>query len=100
MKPDSIGKPGRACTPRCDPVLLGREGEAGDVGTAFSGEAKREPAPTGADIEYLLLRADQQLCGDVPFFVELCHVEIVDAFPKIGAGILPVAIEKQLVELI
>src|SRR5215471_9853586 len=100
MKSDSIGKPGRGRTPRCDPVLLGRKGQAGNVGTAFSREAKPEPAPAGADIEHLVSRVDQQLCGDVPFFVELRRVEILCAFPKVGARILPVAIEKQLVELI
>ena len=45
-------------------------------------------------------RPDQQLRRDVPLFGELGGVEIVAVVAKIGAGILPIAVEKQLVELI
>ena len=45
-------------------------------------------------------RAQQQLCRDVPLLVLLRGVEIVLRRAEIRAGILPVAVEEQLVELV
>ena len=81
-------------------MLLDRQGEAGHVGAALAGEIERQPAPAATDVEHLLPRLDHQLGRDVPFFVVLRLFEIFVFAAEIGAGILPVAVEKEVVELI
>ncbi len=79
-------------------MLLDGKRQPGHVRAAFTGKIEREAAPAGADIEHLVSRADQQLCRDVPPLVQLRGVEIVRIAAEIGAGILTVLVEEQIVE--
>src|SRR5215469_15645007 len=100
VEPDPIGDPCGSNSPRCRVVLLEREGEARHIGPAFGSEIKRKSAPARPDIEHALTGADQQLCRDVLLFKKLGGIEILRAVAKIGARILAISVEEQLVELI
>ena len=78
--------------------LLGREGEAGDGDAAFAREIEREAAPAAADIEHALPRLEQQLRRDMALLVGLRFLDRLVGRQEIGAGVLPVAVEEEIVE--
>ncbi len=98
MEAHAVGKPGGGGPLGRELVLFDREGEAGDVGAGLAGEIKGEAAPARADIEHLHARLQQQLGGEMPLLVELRRLQIVAGIDEIGAGILPVRIEEEVVE--
>jgi hypothetical protein len=100
MKPHAVGKPGRFGPPVRHLVLLLGEGEAGDVAVAFSREVEREAAPARPDVEHLVAGPQQELGRNMPFLVALGGVEVVVGRAEVGARILPVAVEEELVELV
>src|SRR5689334_18980642 len=100
VEPDPVGEPGRGGTPRRELMLLDREGQTGHIGAAFGRKVECETTPAGTDVEDLLPGPDQQLCCEVLFFVELSGIQVLGLVSEIAAGILPVPIEKQLVELV
>ena len=100
IKPHPVGQPGGGGAPIRDLELFLGQGQPGDVGAALAGQVQRQPAPARADIEHPLSRPEQQLRRDVALLVLLRGVDVVVRRAEIGAGILPVAIEKQLVELV
>ena len=61
------------------------------------GEIKAEAAPTRADVEHALSRLDRELGSKMALLGELGLFE-VRAFREVGTGILPVGIEKQVVD--
>ena len=61
------------------------------------GEIEAEPAPARADVEHALSRLDGELGGEVALLGELRLLE-VGALREVGAGILPVAIEEEVVD--
>lgn len=77
--------------------LLGRKGEPGHLDVVLAGEVKRKSAPTGADVENLRARLEQELGGDVAFFIELGGVQVFRSGAEIGATVLPVGIEKKII---
>ena len=79
-------------------VLLGRQGHAGDVDSGEPGEVEGEPAPATADVEQSLSGLEQQLGGEMQLLVGLRSLEAVGRVDEISAGILPVAVEEQVVE--
>ena len=81
-----------------DPVLLAREGDAGDVGAGDAGEVERHAAPAAADVEDAGAGADEELGGDQALLGELGLVERHAGVFEEGAGILHVAVEKEPVE--
>ena len=62
------------------------------------GKIKREPAPAAADIEHLGARFDQQLRREMTFLGELRVVERLLGSFEIGAAILLVGVEEELVQ--
>ena len=62
-------------------------------------QIEREPAPAAADVQHPHARLDQQLGGDVPLLVQLCRLQVEVRLGEVGAGVLPVAIEEQVVQL-
>ena len=81
-------------------MLFGAERHAGDVGVRHRGQIKGEAAPSRADVEHLYPRAiEPQFRRDVPLLVLLSPFKTVVGRSEIGAGILPVAIEKNVVKL-
>src|SRR5215469_7608740 len=81
-------------------MLFDRERQTSHVGAAFSREIERKPAPPGTYVEHPLSGTDQELCRYVPFLCELCGVEIIRGVLEISARILPIAVEKQFIELV
>jgi hypothetical protein len=74
---------------QCDAQHLG----AGD----FVDET-RHPAPAAADIKDLLPRLQIELCGDMSEFCLLCGVETHLRGVEIGAAVLAMRVEKQVIE--
>ena len=58
------------------------------------------PPQPRADVEHALPGLEQQLGRDVPLLVELRLLERLVAGLEVGAGILAVAIEEEVVELV
>ncbi len=81
-----------------DTQLLARECYARDIGAADLCEIERHAAPTAADVEDALARLDEELCRDMALLGELRLVERCALALEIGAGILPILIEKKLIE--
>ena len=82
-----------------DVVLLLRQGDAGHVDAVLLAEEQAHAAPARADVEHLLAGHQQHLRGDVLLLVELGLLERLVAVLEVGAGILPVAVEEEIVEL-
>ena len=78
--------------------LVGGERDAEHVDVVMAVEVEREPAPAAADVEHLHARLEIELGGDVRLLVELRLLEAVRGVAEIGAGILAVLVEEQLVE--
>ena len=83
-----------------DLELLRRQRQPGDRGACDVCKIKRDPAPPAADVQNLGARLKQQLGSDVPFLGELRILQALSRILEIGAGILPVGIEKQLINAI
>ena len=98
VEADAVREPGGGGALGRELVLLDGKGKAGDLDIAFLGEIEREPAPAAADIEDALSGLEQQLGGEMALLVELRRLEIVVGPAEIGAGILPVLVEEELVE--
>ena len=65
--------------------------------SACLGEIEAEPAPARADIEHALAGLDGELGGEVALLGELGLLQVAP-WREIGAGILPVAIEEEVVD--
>jgi hypothetical protein len=80
-------------------VLLGAECHAGDVGAGLPGEVKPQSAPARADVEDPEPRpVEQQLRRDVALLTLLGDVQGIVRTAEIGARVLAVAVQEQLVE--
>jgi hypothetical protein len=79
-------------------MLLLRQGDADDLGAAGFCQIKRKAAPAGADIEHPHAGLDGELRGEVALLGVLGVLERAVRRLEIGAGILPVAIEEELVD--
>ena len=64
----------------------------------ISREVEAEPAPAGADVEHLHAGLDVELRGEVALLGELRIFQRAVVGLEIGAGILPVAVEEEIVE--
>src|SRR5216684_590786 len=80
-------------------LLLG-QGDAGHVDTELLAEKEAHAAPTRADVEHALAGLQQELGRDVALLVELGLFQRLLARLEIGAGILAVAVEEEIVELV
>lgn len=98
VKMDAVGESGFARALPRHPVLFLGQGDAGDIDVGDGGEIEPETAPAGADIEHCLARLEQQLGGDVALLVFLGLLQGVVFSGEIGAGILAVGVEKQIVQ--
>ncbi len=78
--------------------LLVRQRDARHMHVGGLGEIEAHAAPARADVEHALAVLEGELGRKVPLLGELGGVEIVAAGLEIGAGILPVAIEEEIVD--
>ena len=62
-------------------------------------EIQPQATPAGPDIQHVKPGPQQQLRRDVPFLEDLRFIQGFGARGEIGAGILPVGIEKEIVEI-
>ena len=82
-----------------DGVLFLGEGDARHVDAELLGEEQAHAAPARADVQDLLAGLQQHLGGDVLLLVELGLLQRLLAGLEVGAGILPVTVEEEIVEL-
>ena len=80
--------------------LVLREGDAGDLHIRILGEEAGHAAPAAADIQHFLPRFQGELGGDMRHLLHLRLFQAVIRRLVIGAGILPVLIKEQVIEVI
>ena len=95
---DAVGKIRLPGALGCDGELLTGQGDAGDLRSGDAGEIERHAAETAADVERGRAVLRQKLGGDVPLLCGLRVVERLAGIFEIGAGVLAVRIEKEIVE--
>ncbi len=88
------------CGPRPRPGdLLGRERNAGDMaGAGDPRQIERQSAPSAAYVQNACVGGYPQFGREVALFVQLGLGQTLVVVFKIGAGILPVGIEKQRIQ--
>src|SRR5215211_1812796 len=79
-------------------VLFLRKSDAGDLGSAYLRKVKSEPAPPRSDVQNFHPRLDLHLGGEMPLLGELCIFERLVCVFEIGAGILSVTIEEEIIK--
>ena len=91
-------QPLRFGTGACHLELLGRQRQPGHVHAVMARQIQRQAAPAAADVEHAQAGLQQEFCGDMAFLQCLSLLQGFVAAWEIGAGILPVAVEKEVVE--
>ena len=80
-------------------MLLFRQSDPEDIAARrLLGQMQRETTPAAADVENAVVRLDQELGREVPLLGELRVFQRLICMLEIGAGILPVRVEEQLIE--
>src|SRR5680860_841206 len=95
---DSLGKSHGAGALPGDLELLFAQGDAGDVDMGRLGKVERQAPPTGPDIEDPHAVVEIELCRKMPLLRLLGGFERHTVMLEIGAGILAVAVEEEIVE--
>ena len=81
-------------------VLFGGERDAGQIAAGLTRQRQTQTAPAGADVQDLQARLlDVELGGDVALFLRLGALQIVAGVHEVGAGVLAVAVQEEVVEL-
>lgn len=81
-------------------MLLYAQCDAGNVSARLFGEKQAKPSPAGADVQYPeVWPIEKQLCNDVAFLVLLCCLQAFIGTREIGAGILAVSVEEEVIQL-
>ncbi len=80
-------------------MLFAREGHARDLGPEIARQRQRHAAPAAADIEHAHSRTDQKFTRDMAFLGLLRLFQRHVGAGEIGAGILPVRIKEEIVEI-
>ena len=100
LEADGLGKAlGASALLRCSELLLA-QGDSGHVDMGGFGEIEAKAAPAGADVENFQSVAEIELGGKVALLGGLRLLERHALLLEISAGILPVAVEEQLVETV
>ena len=95
---DAVGEARIGCARSLrDAELLLRQRHAGRARAGDAGEIERHAAEAAADVEHRLALVDQQLGGDMALLGELGLFERLARMLEIGAGILPVGVEEEIV---
>ena len=81
-----------------DGELLAGQGDAGDLGSCDPGKIKPQAAKAAADVERRRAVPRQQLGGDMALLRRLRVVERLAGIFEIGAAVLAVRIEEEIVE--
>ncbi len=98
---DTVGDTGFLGAARGDLELLFRQRDAQHVHIRHTIEIERHAAPAAADVEHLLAGLQGELGGDVRFLVELGLFQADRLrIGEIGAAILPVRVEEEIVEIV
>ena len=79
-------------------VLFDAQGHAGNVGARCFGQIQAKPSPAGANVQYPEAGpVEKQLGRDMALFVLLCRFQAVIGVREIGAGILAVSVEEEVI---
>ena len=95
---DPVGQPRVAGAVLRDGELFLRQRDAGDFCSRDAGEIERHAAETAADVERRRAVLRQELGGDVALLRRLRVVERLAGIFEIGAAVLAVRIEEEIVE--
>ena len=79
-------------------LLLGERYAKDIAARRVLGQMQRETTPAATDVENAVVRLDQELGGEVPLLGQLRVFKRLIGMLEIGAGILPVRVEEQLVQ--
>ena len=100
LEAHAVGQAAFECAAARDSELFLRQGDTGHVDAELAAQEQGHATPTGADVEQRLAGLQQKLGGDMALLLLLRLLERLLAGPEVGAGILPVAIEEEIVELV
>src|SRR4029077_7086250 len=84
--------------PLCDCVWLCGKGPAGGAPPGDARKIQRQPAPAASDVQQFLTGLQAQLGGQMQFLVGLGGLQIVVVAAEIGAAVLPVLVEEEVIE--
>ena len=83
-----------------DLQLVLRQGDAEHVDAGDLVQIQRHPAPAAADVEHALPGLQRELGGDMRLLVGLRLLEAVAGIGEIGAAVLLVGVEEEVVQLV
>ena len=95
---DPVGQTGISRAFRGQSVLFFGQRHTGHLRLVIARQRNRHAAPATADVQHPHPRRDQKLVGDVLLFLGLRGLQTVFATLEIGAGILPVRIQEEVVK--
>jgi hypothetical protein len=98
LEMDGVGESGALSTLLGDLELLDGERHAVDEAAGGAGEIEAEAAPSRADVEHALAFGECKLGGEMPLLGLLCRLQRCPTVRKIGARVLSVGIEEQVVD--
>ena len=98
LEPDPVGQALAAGALPADLELLLGQRDPEHLAGAGLGERQREPAPARADVEHPHARPQQQLGREVALLVRLRLLEVGVRMGEVGAAVLPVAVQEQIVQ--
>ena len=95
---DPVGEAGVTGASGRDGELLLGQGHPGHPRAGYAGEIERKTAEAAADVEGARAVLRQELRGEVALLGGLRVIERLAGILKIGAGILPVGVEEEIVK--
>ena len=100
FEPHPVRDAGRLGARPGHPELFLGQGDAEHVDVGDPVQIERHPAPAAADVEHPLPRLQMEFRGDMRLLVGLRLIEAVRRIGEIGAAILAVDVEEEVVESI
>lgn len=82
-----------------NPQLLFAERDARDLDAGAFGKIHGHPTPTGPDFQHAMACLRHKLCRDMSLLGNLRFVETDAGRVEVGAGVLPVLVQKQIEQL-
>ena len=99
LEADAVGNPCGLRSFATEGNLVGRESDAEDVYVIVAMQVEREPTPAAPDVQHSLPWLQMQLGGEMRLLVDLRLLERHVRISVVGAGILPILVEEELVQL-
>ena len=98
LEPDAAGKTRRRSPGPGDLQLFVRKRDARHLCAMVARQRQRQPAPATTDVQNPHPRCNQKLARDMRRLGLLCGFKGLARISEIGAGILPVGVQKEIVD--